>query len=120
MGAYFRSSSNFTNSNYSFTEVDAYAFTAASDNTPVTVNLSGTLNNVVSQLNQVSGISAKLVKTNSIGTATYSIVLESDETGLNGGFKITEAGATADGRQLKRQQLTQAIISLVNFQEMHL
>ena len=50
------------------------------------------MNNVVSQLNQVSGISAKLVKTNSIGTATYSIVLESDETGLNGGFKITEAG----------------------------
>ena len=92
VGAYFRSSADFTNSNYTFTEVDAYAFTAASDNSPVTVNLSGTLDNVVSQLNQVSGISAKLVKTNSTGTATYSIVLESDETGLNGGFKITEAG----------------------------
>ena len=91
-GAYFRSSANFTNTNYTFTEIDAYAFTAASDNTPVTVNLSGTLDNVVSQLNQVSGISAKLVKTNSTGTATYSIVLESDDTGLNGGFKITEAG----------------------------
>ena len=92
VGEYFRSSSNFTNTNYSFTEVDAYAFTAASDNTPVTIALSGTLDNVVSQLNQVHGISAKLVKTNSTGTATYSIVLESDDTGLNGGFKITEAG----------------------------
>ena len=91
-GAYFRSSANFTNSNYTFTEVDAYAFTAASDNTPVTIALSGTLDNVVSQLNQVNGIGAKLVKTNSTGTATYSIVIESDATGLNGGFKITEAG----------------------------
>lgn len=94
-GAYFRSSANFTNSNYTFTEVDAYAFTAASDNTPVTIALSGTLDNVVSQLNQVNGIGAKLVKTNSTGTATYSIVIESDATGLNGGFKITEAGGDA-------------------------
>tara|TARA_B100001057_G_scaffold500886_2_gene618543 strand:+ start:1928 stop:3799 length:1872 start_codon:yes stop_codon:yes gene_type:complete len=93
VGAHFRSSADFTNSNYTFTEVDAYAFTAASDNTPATIALSGTLNNVVSQLNQVNGIGAKLVQTNSTGTATYSIVLESDDTGLNGGFKITEAGS---------------------------
>ena len=92
VGAYFRSSADFTNTNYTFTEVDAYAFTASSDNTPVTVSLSGTLDNVVSQLNQVSGITAKLVQTNSTGTATYSIVLTSENTGLNGGFKITEAG----------------------------
>ena len=49
---------------------------------------------MVTQLNGVSGISAKLVKTSSTGTDTYSIVLSSEDTGLTNGFKISAGGVS--------------------------
>ena len=76
VGDIFRASQAFTNADYTFQEVDAYAFTEKSGNSTVNLTLSGTVENVVTQLNAVGGISAKLVKTSSTGTDTYSIVLQ--------------------------------------------
>ncbi|MDB3860028.1 flagellar filament capping protein FliD [Paracoccaceae bacterium] len=90
----FRASQAFTNSNYTFTEVDAYAFTAKSGNTTTNLTLSGTVQNVVKQLNGINGFSAKFVQTSSSGTPTYSIVLTSDNTGATNGFKISAGGTT--------------------------
>ena len=50
--------------------MDSYAFTERTGNSTVNLTLSGTVENVVAQLNAVSGISAKLVKTSSTGTDT--------------------------------------------------
>ena len=88
----FRASQAFSDADYTFQEVDAYSFTANSDNTAVTVNLSGSLETVVKQLDAVSGIEAKLVKTSSSGTDTYSVVLSSEATGLSNGFQLTAGG----------------------------
>ena len=91
----FRASQAFTDNNYTFTEVDAYAFTA-NDGTSSDITLSGNLQAVVSQLNAVTGISAKLVNTgkNGSGNSVYSIVVSSSSTGKSSGFQIT-AGGTA-------------------------
>ena len=94
VGDIFRASQAFTNADYTFQEVDSYAFTEKSGNSTVNLTLSGTVENVVTQLNAVSGISAKLVKTTSDGTGTYSIVLTSEETGLNNGFQISSSGVS--------------------------
>ena len=94
VGDIFRASQAFTNADYTFQEVDSYAFTEKSGNSTVNLTLSGTVENVVTQLNAVSGISAKLVKTTSDGTDTYSIVLTSEETGLNNGFQISSSGVS--------------------------
>ena len=91
----FRASQAFTNANYTFTEVDAYAFTARSGNTATNVTLSGTVETVVKQLDAISGVSAKFVKTSSSGTATYSIVLTSDDTGATNGFQFSAASGEA-------------------------
>lgn len=94
VGDIFRASQGFTNNDYTFQEVDAHAFTERSGNSTVNVTLSGTVENVVTQLNAVSDISAKLVKTSSTGTDTYSIVLSSDDTGLTNGFQISAGGVS--------------------------
>lgn len=76
-------------------EIPKYTFTA-NDSTSVTKTLNGNLQAVVSQLNEVSGISAKLVNTgkNSSGDLLYSIVVNSTSTGLNNGFQITAGGVS--------------------------
>ena len=84
----FRASQAFSDADYTFQEVDAYSFTANSDNTAVTVNLSGSLE-TVKQLDAVSGIEAKLVKTSSTGTDTYSVVLSVRLLRLSNGFQLT-------------------------------
>ena len=89
----FRASQAFTDNNYTFTQVDAFAFTA-NDSTTASITLSGNLQAVASQLNAVTGISAQLVNTgnNSSGNPVYSIVVTSSSTGKNSGFQITAGG----------------------------
>ena len=91
----FRASQAFTDNDYTFTEVDAYAFTARSGNTATNVTLSGTVETVVKQLDALTGVSAKFVKTSSSGTATYSIVLTSEDTGATNGFQFSAASGDA-------------------------
>ena len=94
VGDVFRASQDFTNADYTFQEVDSYAFTEKTGNTTLNLTLNGTIENVATQLNGVSGISSKLVKTSASGTDTYSIVITSEDTGLVGGFKISASGAS--------------------------
>ena len=91
----FRASQAFTDNNYTFTEVDAYSFTA-NDNTSATITVSGNLQAVVSQLNAVTGITASLVNTgkNDAGNQVYSIVVSSSATGKNSGFQISASGVS--------------------------
>ena len=95
VGDVFRASQAFTDSDYTFTQVDAYAFTA-NDGTSANITLSGNLQAVVSQLNAVTGISASLVNTGKDGSGNqvYSIVVSSSSTGKNSGFQITASGAS--------------------------
>ena len=90
----FRASQAFTDNNYTFSQVDAYAFTA-NDSTTASITLSGNLQAVTSQLNAVTGISAKLVNTgnNGAGNPVYSIVVSGVSTGTKSGFQITASGA---------------------------
>ena len=90
-GAVFTASGNGTTTAAHYKEVEKYTFTAKSGNTATTVNLTGTLENSVKILDAVSGISAKLVKTSSTGTPTYSIVITSDTTGAENGFQFSAA-----------------------------
>lgn len=94
VGDVFRASQAFTDSDYTFSQVDAYAFTA-NDGTTASITLSGNLQAVTSQLNAVTGISATLVNTgnNDSGNPVYSIVVSSTSTGKNSGFQITAGGA---------------------------
>ncbi len=96
VGDVFRAPVDGDDSGYTFQEVDAYAFTEKTGNTTVNLALSGTLENVVNQLDGVTGISAKLVQTSSDSsdTDTYSVVITSDNTGLANAFKISASGAT--------------------------
>ena len=96
VGDVFRAPVDGDDSGYTFQEVDAYAFTEKTGNTTVNLALSGTLENVVNQLDGVSGISAKLVQTSSdsSSTDTYSIVITSEDTGLANAFKISASGST--------------------------
>ena len=91
----FRASQAFTDNNYTFTEVDAYSFTA-NDNTSATITVSGNLQAVVSQLNAVTGITSSLVNTgkNDAGNQVYSIVVSSSATGKNSGFQISASGVS--------------------------
>ena len=93
-------------------------FYRKSGNSTVNLTLSGTVENVVTQLNAVSGISAKLVKTTSDGADTYSIVLTSEETGLNNGFQISSSGVSR-WKQLVLQAQTQKAIGSLSYHEMH-
>jgi flagellar hook-associated protein 2 len=90
----FRASQAFTDNDYTFSQVDAYSFTA-NDSTTANITLSGNLQAVTSQLNAVSGISAKLVNTgnNGAGNPVYSIVVSGVSTGAKNGFQITAGGA---------------------------
>ena len=96
VGDVFRAPVDGEDSDYTFQEVDAYAFTEKTGNTTVNLTLSGTLENVVNQLDGVTGISAKLVQTSSESstTDTYSIVITSEDTGLSNAFRLSASGAT--------------------------
>lgn len=87
VGAAFTATGNGSTTSAHYKEVEKFAFSASSA-AAQTVAISGTISNIVSQLDAVSGISAKLVKTTSDGSS-YSIVLSSESTGASNGFKIT-------------------------------
>ena len=87
--------------------------------------ISGTISNIVSQLDAVTGISAKLVKTNSDGSS-YPIVLSSESTGASNGFKhslvngserweTTAIPATNDNSNTFNQLSTDATLSQMVF-----
>lgn len=101
VGQKFRVSSAFSDADYDFKEVDNYTFTEKSGNTTVTINADGdtlTVQQVVALINDVDGISAKLIQKSEGGT-DYSVVLTSENTGAENAFKISSNASGDDGQR---------------------
>ena len=74
---------------------DNFSFAEASDNVTQQVTFTGkSLTQVAALFNQVDGISAQIIDTTGDGS-NYSLVLTSDNTGSNNGFRLSEASNTA-------------------------
>lgn len=99
--AYFRTSSNFSNPNWDFKEVDNYTFSKKTGTTTVSINSDGdtlSLTQFVALIDAVDGISAELIKKSESGTE-YSVVVSSDDTGIDNGFKISSNQAGDTGQR---------------------
>jgi flagellar hook-associated protein 2 len=73
---------------------DDFSFAVASDNVTQQVTFTGkSLTQVAALFNQVDGISAQIIDTTGDGS-NYSLVLTSDDTGSNNGFRLSEASNT--------------------------
>ena len=78
-----------TISSASIKEIDVYAFKDADGANADTLNFSNkSVSEVAALLNDIDGISATTVDTTGEGT-NYSIIVTSDETGADNGFRIT-------------------------------
>ena len=73
---------------------DDFSFALASDNVTQQIAFTGkSLTQVAALFNQVDGISAQIIDTTGDGS-NYSLVLTSDNTGSNNGFRLSEASNT--------------------------
>jgi flagellar hook-associated protein 2 len=73
---------------------DNFSFAMASDNVTQQVTFTDkSLTQVAALFNQVDGISAQIIDTTGDGS-NYSLVLTSDNTGSNNGFRLSEASNT--------------------------
>ena len=100
VGAYFRAGAAISDANYDFQEVDNYTFTQKAGTSTVTINSNNdtlTIQQMVTQINAVAGITAKLVQ-KSEGSSEYSVIIASDTTGNDNGFKI-KSSLTGDAGQ---------------------
>ena len=93
VGAQFRVSDNFTNANWDFQEVDNYTFTQKTGNTAVTINDGNdtlTLTQMVALIDAIDGVNAQIVQ-KSEGSSEYSVIISSEFTGKENGFKIASS-----------------------------
>ena len=93
VGKFFRASQSFTSTDFVFQEVDNYEFTEKAGNSTVTVNSDNstlTVQQMVILLDAVDGINAQLIQKIE-GGAEYSIILTSENTGTDNGFKISSS-----------------------------
>ena len=73
---------------------DDFSFAVASDNVTQQVTFTGkSLTQIAALFSQVDGISAQIIDTTGDGS-NYSLVLISDNTGSNNGFRLSEASNT--------------------------
>ena len=71
---------------------DNFSFSAASDNVTQQISFaSKSLTDIASLFNDIAGIMAQVVDTTGDGT-NYSLVLSSENTGSENGFRLTETG----------------------------
>ena len=71
---------------------DNFSFSAASDNVTQQISFaSKSLTDIASLFNDIDGITAQVVDTTGDGT-NYSLVLSSENTGSENGFRLTETG----------------------------
>ena len=79
-------------------EIDAYEFTDADVASNETVAFADeTIVQVAARLNSISGLSAQIIDTNGDGSS-YSLIVSSDDTGADNGFKISEVSSSVAGR----------------------
>ena len=86
------------NSGSVISEIDAYDFTDADVASNETVSFTDeTIVQVAARLNSISGLSAQIIDTNGDGSS-YSLIVSSDDTGADNGFKISEVSSSVAGR----------------------
>ena len=86
------------NSGSVISEIDAYEFTDADVASNETVSFTNeTIVQVAARLNSISGLSAQIIDTNGDGSS-YSLIVSSDDTGADNGFKISEVSSSVAGR----------------------
>jgi flagellar hook-associated protein 2 len=86
------------NSGAVIAKTDKFSFTDADGTTNDTVTFANeTVVQVAARLNSISGLSAQIIDTNGDGSS-YSLIVSSDNTGAESGFKITEVSSSVAGR----------------------
>jgi len=86
------------NSGSVISEIDAYEFTDADVASNETISFTDeTVVQVAARLNSISGLSAQIIDTNGDGSS-YSLIVSSDDTGADNGFKISEVSSSVAGR----------------------
>ena len=79
-------------------EIDAYEFADADAASNETISFEDeTIVQVAARLNSISGLSAQIIDTNGDGSS-YSLIVSSDTTGAESGFKIAEVSSSVAGR----------------------
>jgi flagellar hook-associated protein 2 len=86
------------NSGLVIAEIDAYEFSDADVASNETISFTDeTVVQIAARLNSISGLSAQIIDKNGDGSS-YSLIVSSDDTGADSGFKITEVSSSVVGR----------------------
>ena len=116
VGDIFRASQAFTNADFDFQEVENYSFTEKTGNSTVTINADGatlTVQEMVALINAVDGLNAKLIQKSEGGT-DYSVVITSESTGADNGFKISSSLSGNSGERWQTSFLAEELNSHSN------
>ena len=107
-----------TISSASIKEIDVYAFQDADGANADTVNFTNkSVSEVAALLNAVTGISATTVDTTGEGT-NFSIIVTSDNTGADNGFRITSDDDTNDNKRFRTPTLPDASTTINKFSQL--
>ena len=86
------------NSGAVITEIDKFSFSDANVASNDTITFTNeSVVQVAARFNSISGLSAQIIDTNGDGSS-YSLIVSSDNTGAESGFKITEVSSSVAGR----------------------
>ena len=86
------------NSGLVIAEIDAYEFSDADVASNETISFTDeTVVQIAARVNSISGLSAQIIDKNGDGSS-YSLIVSSDVTGADNGFKITEVSSSVVGR----------------------
>ena len=86
------------NSGAVITKTDKFSFTDADVASNDTITFTNeTVVQIAAKLNSINGLSAQIIDKNGDGSS-YSLIVSSDNTGAESGFKITEVSSSVTGR----------------------
>jgi flagellar hook-associated protein 2 len=86
------------NSGAVISEIDAYEFSDANLASNETISFTDeTVVQIAARLSSISGLSAQIIDKNGDGSS-YSLIVSSENTGAQSGFKITEVSSSVAGR----------------------
>ena len=107
-----------TISSASIKEIDVYAFQDADGANADTLNFTNkSVSEVAALLNAITGISATTVDTTGEGT-NFSIIVTSDNTGADNGFRITSANDNNDNKRFRTPTLPDASATINKFSQL--
>ena len=107
-----------TISSASIKEIDVYAFQDADGANVDTLNFTNkSVSEVAALLNAITGISATTVDTTGEGT-NFSIIVTSDNTGADNGFRITSANDNNDNKRFRTPTLPDASATTNKFSQL--